>query len=461
MYHVLRALTLLALLPPQNAAAAGPPAREALALQAAVEQAVARAEPAVACVAVSRSTAREVDLSQPETVPDSYGSGLVIDRSGLVLTCAHVINNAQQIYVRLPGGHGSLADVHAKDPRSDLAVLRLQEAPGDLKAVTLGDGGKLRKGQFVIGLSNPYLAGYRDGSPSASWGIVSNLRRRAPGKLATSESDRALQSFHRFGTLIQTDVRLSLGCSGGALVNLDGEVVGITTALAALTGVEAPGGFAVPVDGRMRQVINALARGEEVEYGFLGVQLTRNGVGRNGVRVSGAVANSPAERAGLEDGDEIVEINGVAVRDNDELFLQISTLLTGSEVRLKALKRGRSAAVALPPVRVAKLYVPGTPVASRRPEPRAGLRVDYGSVLTGRSVSPQVFDAVAIREVVPGSPAAANDKLQPERLITRVNGRPVTTPAEFYEAMDQAGGRAALTLISPEGREEVVTLTTR
>ncbi len=244
-------------------------------------------------------------------------------------------------------------------------------------------------------------------------------------------------------------------------MNLGGEVVGITTALAALTGLDAPGGFAVPVDARMRDIIGVLERGEEVEYGFLGVQMqpdARDNEGR-GALVSGVLENSPADRAGLTRGDYLRAINGHPVADRDDLFLQVGSLIVGSEVRLEVQRGGRL--VALPPVKLRKLYVQGTPVAARRPTPRGGLVVDYGSVLQGRSPSPRVFDAVAVREVVPGSPASKIEELQPDRLITHVNGTPVSTPAEFNRAVDQSGGRARLTVLSPEGREVSVTLDAR
>src|SRR5204863_5236552 len=134
------------------------------------------------------------------------------------------------IYVRLPGEKGCYATIHAADQRSDLAVLKLNaELPG-LKAIPLGQGEKLRKGQFVLSLANPFAAGFRDGSPSASWGIVSNLHRRA----ARADDDEKKVELHVHPILLQTDARLNLGCSGGALLNLRGELIGLTTARAAI-----------------------------------------------------------------------------------------------------------------------------------------------------------------------------------------------------------------------------------
>ncbi len=460
------------------------------ALQEAVQQVIDRAEPSIACILVSRSdgyrklgappsstpgqlgrfdarlpllgipehdTRRKqeilnLDLSNPDTVPESYGSGVVIDETGLVLTQAHVVHKATKIYVRLPGQRGSWADVHALDPRSDLAVLRLLDPIRDLKSIKIGDGSKLRKGTFVLSLANPFAAGFRDGSPSASWGMVSNLRRRAPH--LTTDVDRSRLTLHSYGTLVQTDVRLHLGCSGGALLNLDGELVGLTTATAALSGGETPGGFAVPMDAGMRRIIDVLRRGEEVEYGFLGVYLQPESRPGKGVHLTRIAERSPAQRGGLQTGDWIQSINGVPVEENDDLFLLIGTQLAGNTVRLE-VSRTEGGPTRTCTVKLAKYFVPGTPIASRRPAPRAGLRVDYTSVLSQRTTT--IPEGVLVREVLPGS-AADRARLQVDTVITRVNNQPVTTPAEFYQEMDRAAGPVELTFRGLEGNDERATL---
>ena len=125
----------------------------------------------------------------------------------------------------------------------------------------------------MLTLSNPFAVGFRDGQPSASWGILSNIRRRA---VAISNEAENVKPFHFYSTLLQTDARLHLGCSGGALLNLQGEMVGLITSMAAIQGGETPSGFAVPVTGNMRRIIDVLKRGEEVDYGFLGIGLDRD-----------------------------------------------------------------------------------------------------------------------------------------------------------------------------------------
>jgi S1-C subfamily serine protease len=435
----------------------GPPAREVIALQQAVEQAVARIEPAVVCITTNHDTNGD---RAAEAVPESYGTGLVIDgKDGLVLTCAHVVRNRGNIEVRLPGGARCLAYVHALDPRSDLAVLEIKPIPRGLRAVTFGDGGRVKKGQFVVGLANPYRAGYHDGSPSASWGIISNLTRRAPGVIR--ETDRNLQSFHRYGTLMQTDVRIALGCSGGAIVNLDGEVVGITTALAALEGIDSPGGYAMPVDSRMRQIIEVLRRGEEVEYGFLGVLLSAPGRSPSiaGASIDQPIHNGPAERAGVVRGDVLVNINGHPVHGNDDLFFNIGSLTVNSEVVLKVRRRGEI--VTLQPVKLGKLYIAEPSIATLKSPAPGGVRVDYASVFAQRSIGQAIPDGVVIREIVSGSPASRVELLQPDRIITRVNDTPVRTPQDFYKETDRAGDRAEITVLDADHREAKVVLEMR
>jgi S1-C subfamily serine protease len=491
------ALSLLFTLPCLGPAQERDPLVDVLEVQRAVEKAIERAEPSIACILVSRSDAyrefgsppsgipgklgrfngnaallsipahdprqqqiRNLDLSSPDTVPEAYGSGVVLDDSGLILTQAHVVRRATKIYVRLPGRRGSWADIHASDPRSDLAVLRLLERVPDLRPLKIGDGSKLRKGSFVLSLSNPFAAGFRDGSPSASWGIVSNLRRRSSGQ--TSEMDRNRGTLHQYGTLIQTDTRLNVGCSGGALLNLQGELVGLTTSLAGITGGETPGGFAVPIDAGLQRIIDVLRQGEEVEYGFLGVYLQPDVRNSHGVQLYNVADGSPARRAkpsGLSRGDYILAINGQPVHENDDLFLLVGMQLAGSTVRIEVAQTPDGPRRTCS-VKLAKYLVSGPIIASHQPNPRAGLRVDYTSILSQRDRGAIPEFGVAIREVIPSTPAD-QARLRPDTVITRVNNNHVSTPAEFYREMDLARGPVELTYLNPEGQEERVTLETR
>jgi S1-C subfamily serine protease len=466
------------------------PLKLALAMQAANEKAVAKAEPSIGCILVSRSDkyrdremlefqhirpngepgrlgdfdfekarhryeidrtmlnlAKRLDLAAPEHVPDSYGSGVVIDGSGLILTNYHVVKDARKIYVRVLHHAGSYADIYAADERSDLAVLKLISPPENLVALPMGDAGKLRKGQFILALANPHAAGFRDGGPSASWGILSNLRRRLPGE--PNEIDLRRPRLHYYATLLQTDFRLNLGSSGGALLDLNGNWVGLTTSQAALAGGETAGGFAMPLDVRMRRIIDTLRRGEEVEYGFLGVSLP-NVSGSDLPIVTDVAPNGPAAKAKLVRQARILKINDEPINEIDDLLYNIAANLAGTEVRIEFLPYA-GGQKQIGKCTLLKAYWPSTGpvIAARRPEPILGLRVDYSSTLVRAAGGNEIAPGVVVREVIPGSPAARAGLKAEGDIILAVNGRDINTPREFYDAAGKNPISLELTLSDP------------
>lgn len=468
---------------------------QALALQQRVQELIERVESSIVCLHVSRSDAyqryghaygqespgklgkydadaadrylrqlgmsqpkrREIlarlDLSDPDNTPESYGSGVVLDASGLILTNYHVIQEATKIYVRLPQRQGSYADILAADPRSDLAVLKLLNPDLKLTAIKFGNGDTVHRGQFVLSLAHPFAAGFQDGQPSASWGIISNIRRRVGSPAQEEERHKTL---YQHGSLIETDVRLRAGCSGGALINLEGEMIGMTTALAAVHGLEVPGGFAIPINDGMLRIVDMLRRGQEVEYGFLGVGFERTTDSAAGVALSYVTPGSPADRHGLRPKDLLLSINGRPVTHSDDLLLALGTLLAGSKVKLEVRKVDTRAHKTME-ISLDKYYVPGKIIAANTQRPWfRGLRVDYTSLLVqqhplgaGRKrIPPGVF----ICDVQPNS-SAATALLKPGEIITHVNNRAVNTPAAFYEQVRLLSGPLELTLLRSEANQ--------
>ncbi|HEX3870402.1 MAG TPA: trypsin-like peptidase domain-containing protein, partial [Pirellulales bacterium] len=189
------------------------------------------------------------DPADPDFVPNDYATGVIIDSAGLVLTNFHAVGRDSRRYeyfVTTVERKVYRATLKAGDDKSDLAILQIENlSPGTkFKPIKFGDAKKLKKGQIVIALGNPYAIA-RDGQPSASWGIISNLSRRLATPKITTEAQVTL---HHFGTLIQTDAKLNFGTSGGALLNLKGEMVGLTTSMAATSGYEQAAGYAIPIN---------------------------------------------------------------------------------------------------------------------------------------------------------------------------------------------------------------------
>ena len=295
----------------------------------------------------------------------------------------------------------------------------------------------MRRGQWVIALGHPLAAGSVDAAPSASWGILSNLRRRLVAA-SPPGGDNRTRPLAGFPTLIQTDARVTLGCSGGGLFNLDGEAIGLTSSVAAVTGAETAGGYAVPFDAHVRRAVDALLAGREVEYGFLGVSMGGFGGERTGgVTLSGVTPGMPAERAGLQANDRIVGIDDQPVADSDDLFLQVGAALAGATVQVSYV-RGGERRLATATLAKHKHVLPW--VASQKRPAAFGLRPDWSSmlVLEQGGGGAKLPAGVLVADLAPGSPA--DEKIKPlgdavgRWLVTAVDGRPVPTPAAFEAA---------------------------
>ena len=462
-------------------AAAEPTADDLLkAVEQKLKAAHERAGPCVACVVVSRSElypkpakppahagklgdftpaaflkdnpgkaklALHLDLSDAKSLPEhGYTGGVVVDASGLILTTYQPLEGATKVYVHLPGGKGSYADIHAADSRCDLAVLKLLNPPPGLKPIPLGDvrladapGGAratVFRGKLVVLMTNPLCSGFAFDKPSGGVGALSNVRRRLGSPLADETVNR---SAYAYGAFLEHDAKLHAGISGAALLNLDGEMIGLTTQGHALSGAENGPGFAFPIDANARRIIDVLKRGEEVEYGYLGVTF------RRGTLAIDAVSpHSPAWAAGIpaHQDQRITRINDVPVSDFGDLLFFATSGLAGTPVKVTV---GEEPAATTYVVTLGKFKNPQPFLASVRPEPVFGLRVDHGCVLAqkvfrGFPAAPNraVPPGVCVREVADDSPAAARFKTLgdgPTRwLITRVDGAAVTTPDEFYKA---------------------------
>lgn len=459
------------------------------AIETALVDAIAEAEKSVVAIArVKRSDRDELSILDPmpdpfgrpmagppparpgdvDFIPNDYATGVIVDRAGLIVTHYHVLGgDGDQYWITTPARKGLRARLKAADPRSDLAVLEVDDK--DLVPIKFGDASALRKGQIVVALGNPYAIA-RDGQASASWGIVSNLSRKGPPTIG--EDGRTSRTLHQSGTLIQTDAKLNLGTSGGALINLKGEMVGLITAAAALPGSEQAAGYAVPVDETFRRIIDTLKQGREVEYGFLGVTPTgldpqELRAGKHGVRVTGVVRGSPAHRAGLIVGDVISQVNGHAIYDADGLMLQIGKLPVEALARLTVERDGREIPVS---VELTKYPVEGKKIVTLVTPSWRGIRVDHSTakkVFVDHQVLPaQRFlqadflradaDGYVLITEVDRQSQAWKEGLRPDMFVTHVENARVTNPKEFKAAVTGKTGSIKLRVVSPsEGKASI------
>jgi serine protease Do len=429
------------------------------------------------------------DPVDPQFAPSEFGAGVVIDSAGLILTNYHVVqgvasvanpgnDESPRLFVRFSDRRVEEGRILAADPRSDLAVIKVPLT--DLPTIPLGKAAPVKRGQLVLALGNPYAIA-RDGSASASWGIIGNVARRVPHERGTPNSERQMkETLQHLGILLQIDTRLELGTSGGALLNLQGELIGLTTSMAAISGYERASGFAIRLDEPMLRVVDSLRQGKEVEYGFLGVMpedvlvsrdpILRAHAAQIGQGGAARVSRDPepylpAHRK-LQAGDLILKINGETIQSKGDLMRVVGLAGPRAEVRIDGYRpeTERRFTTSLQLGKWPVIDEDG--IVATRPtwDPWRGLTFDYATSrlrhfqrLAGQR---ELVDSVLVRDIQPDS-LVSRTGLQRDDFITHVDGRVVRYPAEFNEAVQKNSGPVTLRVWSEargrgESRELVV-----
>jgi serine protease Do len=373
----------------------------------------------------------------------SLDNGIFRDRA-YILTNNHVIDDADRITVTFEDGRELAATVKGTDPQSDIAVLEV--GVSDVPALSLGDSGSLEVGEWVVAIGNPFGL-----SHTLTAGVVS----------AKGRSSLGINDYEDF---IQTDAVINPGNSGGPLVNLDGEVVGINTAIFSRSGGYMGVGFAIPIN-MARGVATQLLQGGEVSRGYLGIsiqQLTRElaesfGLGgRKGVLVSQITRGSPAEEAGLREGDLIVRYQGEPVVDSGNLRNRISLTPPGTEAEMRVVRGGREKALR---VRIASLEDAAAAIpASSAAAEELGITVQDVTPELASKLGIRPGEGVVVTGVRRGS-VAGMAGIEPGSVILQVNRQPVRSATEFAEHVSASGeARRVLLQLSRRGTTYYVVL---
>src|SRR5437016_280414 len=258
------------------------------------------------------------------------GSGVVVTKDGYILTNNHVVDGADEVKVALTDGRVFTAKVMGRDPKSDIAVIKVDAK--DLPAVPMADSDKVEVGDVVLAIGNPFNIGQ-----TVTSGIVS-----ATGRTGATGLD--------YEDFIQTDAAINPGNSGGALVDADGRLVGINTAILSRTGANNGIGFAIPAN-LARDVMTDLIKEGHVTRGFLGVKIQQVDPAlarefhlkdNSGALVADVTPRSPAEKAGIQSGDIIEEFDGKKVSDAHHLKLEVARVAPGTKVPVKVLRDGNT-----------------------------------------------------------------------------------------------------------------------
>ena len=387
---------------------------------------------------------------QPMFKQTGQGSGFIISKDGYILTNTHVVGDVDTITVRLSDGREFKAKRIGADPRTEVALIKI-ESEGDLPVLEIGDPEKLQIGEWVIAIGNPF--GLKE---TLTVGVVS----------AKGRSNIGITDYEDF---IQTDAAINPGNSGGPLLNIDGKVVGINTAIYSRSGGYMGIGFALPIDMAMR-IKDQLVTSGRVTRGYVGVYLNPGEVteemaksfGRDeagGVLIAEVEKDGPADKAGIRSGDILTELNGVKIKGNTSFRNDVARIMPNTKTEITLFRDGKPKKVTL------------TVGTFPDDDALAGQAEDSGDVAEKlgfqvQELTPDVArelgyedddDGVVVSEVDPAS-VAYEKGLRPGMLIIEVNRSEVENLRDFSNAVGKRRGKSVLLRVKTRGGTIFVNL---
>ena len=366
------------------------------------------------------------------------GSGVIIDKEGYILTNHHVIEGASQIKVKLSDGREYEAQIKGVDPTTDLAVIKIDAH--NLPVAKLGDSDNLLIGQWVVAIGNPFGFAISNPEPTVTVGVISALHRYLPAIGSRSRS---------YDDLIQTDAAINPGNSGGPLVNLDGEVIGINTAIITTSGGYEGLGFAIPIN-KAKRILNKLIKGEKVLYGWLGIRIQdlnedlKSYFGikeKSGVIIVKVYNNSPAQKAGLKEGDLILSFNDRPINTTLELMRLASSSEVGKEVILKILRDNKELDI--------KVKIGAKPQDIEALEEKdygysfRGLVIDDLTEFNRKKFNIRENEGVVIIDIEPNSPAEKSGLMVGD-VITKIENKIIRNKEDFINATSDIKGNCLI-----------------
>lgn len=399
-----------------------------------------RVKPAVVNIAPLSASAKsgEAPRDRGPNNPGT-GSGVIVDKEGLIVTNNHVVGDAKEVEVRLSDKSKFIGQVIGRDPDTDIAIVKITPT-GELPTVPFGDSSKVRVGQWVMAVGNPFSL-----DRTVTLGVVSGLERDAV-------------RLSRYEAFIQTDASINPGNSGGPLFNIKGEIIGINTAIINYAqGI----GFAIP-SNMVQQVVGQLRVRGKVIRGWLGVgiqEVTAELAGKfgikenDGVLVNDVFENEPAARAGLKPGDIIAKVDGRRVETPAGLSRAVAGLPPGTKIELDVIRSGERRTITVDlGERKEDAVVASIPSPPPQPEVKLGLSVQDLTQELADKFKIKDQKGVLVNKVDPGS-VAQEQGLREGDLIKEVNRQAVASAEEFKSAVAQAKkGESVLLRVVRENR---------
>lgn len=376
------------------------------------------------------------------------GSGVIVSKDGYILTNNHVVDHANEVKVTLTDHREFTAKVVGRDPKSDIAVVKIEA--NDLPVVPMADSDKVQVGDVALAVGNPFGVGQ-----TVTEGIVS----------ATGRGNMGIEDYEDF---IQTDAAINPGNSGGALVDIDGRLIGINTAIMSRSGGSQGVGFAIPSD-LARKVMKSLVKYGEVTRGYMGVMiqdvtptLAKEFKLKNstGALIGDVVQDGPAAKAGMKDGDVVMEFNGKPVPDSRHLKLTVAETNPGSTIPVKIWRDGTTKTL-----EVTVKQLPGTKElakngndGSRDSGTLNGVAVSNLDTQTRQQFNvPEKVKGAVITEVDPNS-AAAEAGLKPGEVIEEINRHPVDTADDAVKLTENTTDKHTLVRVWDNGGSHYVVV---